>query len=75
MPAVQSKTFKPRTIEGAPSEAKHTTPDALLLDGQQRMTSLYQVTLRSKVVETLNAKNKKVKRWFYIDIKRSRFVC
>lgn len=64
-------TFKPRTIEGAPAEARQTAPDALLLDGQQRMTSLYQVTLRSKVVETLSAKNKKIKRWFYIDIRKA----
>src|ERR1700687_3605876 len=33
-------TFKPRPIEGAPTEAKHVTPQSLLLDGQQRMTSL-----------------------------------
>lgn len=63
--------FKPRPIEGAPSGAKDTVPQSLLLDGQQRMTSLYQVTLRGKVVETVTPKNKKVKRWFYIDIRRA----
>ncbi len=60
--------FKPRPVEGAPAEAKNTRPQSLLLDGQQRLTSLYQVTLRNKVVETVTAKNKKVRRWFYIDI-------
>ena len=35
------------------------------------MTSLYQVTLRRKVVETVTPKNKKVKRWFYIDIRKA----
>ena len=35
------------------------------------MTSLYQVTLRGKVVETVTPKNKKVKRWFYIDIRKA----
>lgn len=60
--------FKPRPVEGAPPEAKNSIPQSLLLDGQQRMTSLYQVTLRNKVVETVTPKNKKVKRWFYIDI-------
>src|SRR5579859_6545322 len=64
-------TFKPRPIEGAPTEAKQVTPQSLLLDGQQRMTSLYQVTLRGKVVETITPKNKKVKRWFYLDIRKS----
>ena len=35
------------------------------------MTSLYQVTLRGKVVETVTPKKKKVKRWFYIDIRKA----
>src|SRR6266478_5417044 len=63
--------FKPRPVEGAPNDAKHTPPHSLLLDGQQRITSLYQATLRGKVVETLTPKNKKVNRWFYIDIRKS----
>jgi hypothetical protein len=63
--------FKPRPIEGAPTEAKQIAPQSLLLDGQQRMTSLYQATLRGKVVETVTPKRKKVKRWFYIDIRKS----
>ncbi len=63
--------FKPRPVEGAPNEAKNISPNSLLLDGQQRMTSLYQVTLRDKVVETVTPKNKKVKRWFYIDIDKA----
>jgi hypothetical protein len=63
-----SVNFKPRPVEGAPSQAKTVPPQLLLLDGQQRMTSLYQVTLRGKVVETVTPKKKKVKRWFYIDI-------
>lgn len=63
--------FKPRPVEGAPPEAKLTHPHALLLDGQQRMTSLYQVTLRGQVVETVTPKNKKVRRWFYLDIRKA----
>ena len=63
--------FKPRPVEGAPKDAKDKTPQSLLLDGQQRMTSLYQVTLRNQVVETVTPKNKKVKRWFYIDIRKA----
>jgi hypothetical protein len=63
--------FKPRTVEGAPPEAKGANPQSLLLDGQQRMTSLYQVTLRRKVVETVTPKKKKVKRWFYLDIRKA----
>jgi len=63
--------FKPRPVEGAPDTAHSARPRSLLLDGQQRMTSLYQVTLRGKVVETITPKNKKVKRWFYIDIMKA----
>ena len=63
--------FKPRPIEGAPDSSKLTNAHSLLLDGQQRMTSLYQVTLRNKVVETVTPKKKRVKRWFYIDIRKA----
>ena len=63
--------FKPRPVEGAPAEAKSAPPQSLLLDGQQRMTSLYQVTLRGKIVETVTPKKKKVQRWFYIDIRKA----
>lgn len=65
-----SVNFKPRPVEGAPAEARLRSPESLLLDGQQRMTSLYQVTLRGKVVETETPKKKKVKRWFYLDIRK-----
>ncbi|WP_337176287.1 DUF262 domain-containing protein [Paludisphaera sp.] len=63
--------FKPRPIEGAPIEAGARRAEYLLLDGQQRMTSLYQVSLRDQVVETITPKKKKVKRWFYIDIRKA----
>jgi hypothetical protein len=63
--------FKPRPVEGAPTGARQVIPQYLLLDGQQRMTSLYQVTLRGKMVATVTPKKKKVKRWFYIDIRKA----
>ena len=63
--------FKPRPVEGASTMANQINPQSLLLDGQQRMTSVYQVTLRGQVVETVTSKKKKVKRWFYIDIRKS----
>lgn len=66
-----SVNFKPRPVEGAPTEAHQTDPQSLLLDGQQRMTSLYQATLRGKVIETVTLRNKRVKRWFYIDIAKA----
>src|ERR1035438_6155559 len=63
--------FKPRPVEGAPPEAKRIKPQSLLLDGQQRITSLYLATIRNEVVETITPKKKKVRRWFYLDIKKS----
>ena len=62
--------FKPRPVEDAAMRSR-PSPQSLLLDGQQRMTSLYQVTLRGKVVETVTPKKKKVHRWFYIDIRKA----
>ena len=63
--------FKPRPIEGAPPEAQSARPEALLLDGQQRITSLFQATMSQAVVETTNPKRRKIKRWYYIAIEKS----
>src|SRR6187431_2285076 len=49
-------TFRPRPVEGAPPEARENKPRYLLLDGQQRITSMYQVILRGQVVETVTAR-------------------
>jgi hypothetical protein len=66
-----STIFARRPVQGAPASAGQMTPDELLLDGQQRMTSLYQSCMRRKVVETITPKNKLVKRWFYIEIAKA----
>jgi len=63
--------FARRPVQGAPIMAKGMDPDELLLDGQQRMTSLYQACLRREVVSTITPKNKLVNRWFYIDIQNA----
>lgn len=61
--------FKPRLIQGAPGENQTAKATSLLLDGQQRMTSLYQTARRRAVVETITARRVKVKRWYYIDMR------
>jgi len=61
--------FKPRLIEGAPEVNGTRQPEALLLDGQQRITSLYQATMRPEVVQTINSKRQRVSRWYYIDMR------
>jgi hypothetical protein len=66
-----SVVFARRAIEGAPELTKDSTPDQLLLDGQQRMTSLFQSCLRQQVVMTITPKKRLVERWFYIDIQKA----
>lgn len=58
--------FKPRLVAGAPSRS--VKPDQLLLDGQQRITSLYQVTYSSAPVRTRTLKGSEVERYYYLDI-------
>ncbi|MFC7617052.1 DUF262 domain-containing protein [Actinokineospora soli] len=60
--------FKVRPVEGATAEAP---PDRLILDGQQRLTSLYQALFRGKPVETQDVRGKAVRGWFYIDMRRA----
>jgi hypothetical protein len=62
--------FAYRSIEGALIDPQ-TKPEQLLLDGQQRMTSLYQSCIRREVVSTITVKKRLVKRWFYIDMMKA----
>lgn len=64
-------TFARRPIQGADTAVGDNAPEQLLLDGQQRMTSLYQTCLRREVVQTVTPRLKLVKRWFYIDIRKA----
>lgn len=52
--------FKTRPVQGA-IDPEQKEPDTLILDGQQRLTSLYQATLLGKVVETQNTKKQPIK--------------
>ena len=58
--------FKPRVISGAP-ETKED-PEEFLLDGQQRITSLYQAIFNNQPVRTRNTKGRGVQRFYYLDI-------
>ena len=62
--------FKPRILEGVPLDRENVKPNTLILDGQQRLTSLYQALKGVKPVETKDTKGKPIKRWYYIDIKK-----
>lgn len=61
--------FEPRPIQGTDSLGPKK-PDLFLLDGQQRLTSLYQALKRNAPVDTPDRNNRRVrtKRWYYIDM-------
>jgi hypothetical protein len=62
--------FKPRLVEGVILK-KPTEPERLILDGQQRLTSLFQSLLSGRPVETKDARGKPIRRWYYIDIAKA----
>ena len=61
--------FAPRVVEGAPGTA--VEPDELLLDGQQRVTSLFQALVRTEPVDTRTAQGRKRAVFYYLSIERS----
>lgn len=66
-------TFATRMLEGVSIEKiENDGPDKLILDGQQRLTALYQSLyseLPANPKESMHPKSKKrVKRWYYMDI-------
>jgi hypothetical protein len=61
--------FKPRPISGIPAKDVH--PEQLLLDGQQRVTSLYQSTFSANPVRTRNPKGAGIARYYYLDIEKA----
>ena len=66
--ASKSIRLKPRLIEGVPCKYEKTIPATYVLDGQQRLTSLYQALLHSGPVKTQDSKKRRVKRWYYLDM-------
>src|SRR5690606_5098859 len=62
--------FQVRPVEGVELPA-NTKPEELILDGQQRLTSLTQVLRLDKPVATRDAKKRNVKLYYYIDIEKA----
>ncbi len=58
------KTFTPRAIQGAPVLAEAATESELLLDGQQRMTSLYQALVRQAPIDKIDV-------FYYFNIEKA----
>lgn len=65
--------FKYRTFTGVQEDKKVITPDVLVLDGQQRLTTLFQALKNNFAVETRSETNKEkiIRRFYYLDIRKS----
>ncbi|MBU4205215.1 DUF262 domain-containing protein [Patescibacteria group bacterium] len=63
----ESVRFKTKPVEGVKLDTE-VKPDLLILDGQQRLTSLYQTIINNEIVSTRNDKKYEIKRWYYIDM-------
>jgi hypothetical protein len=63
--------FKPRLIDGL--NLQHPpVPNLLILDGQQRLTTLFMVLLSRKAVPVKDSKTNKIShKWYYLDIEKS----
>ena len=59
--------FKARPLDGAP-RCNGKEPDFLILDGQQRLTSLYRALWGDQPVETRTEQGKKIERFYYLNI-------
>ena len=61
--------FETRPVEGIDPDSVTKEPDQLILDGQQRLTSLTQAVGLDAPVNTRTAKGKPIKRHYYFDIR------
>lgn len=62
--------FKARPVEGV-DLGEPVDPERFILDGQQRLTSLFQSIMLGQPVKTLDSRKKKIERWYYIDMKKA----
>ncbi len=62
--------FQPKLVEGVYLD-KPIEPERFILDGQQRLTALFQSLYSGKVVDTTDARKKPIRRWYYLDIDKA----
>lgn len=62
--------FEPRPVEGV-ELGSAVDPERFILDGQQRLTSLFQAIVLRQAVKTLDSRKKKIERWYYIDMNKA----
>lgn len=63
--------FQIRPVEGIETLQPNVKVERLILDGQQRLTSLVQVLKLTKPVKTRDAQKREVERHYYIDIEKA----
>lgn len=61
-------SFATRPVNGVDTGAAHSPTERLILDGQQRLTSLFQSLASGRPVQTQDTRKKRLERWFYIDM-------
>lgn len=61
--------FQPRPVEGSSFDAGKK-PDLLILDGQQRLTSLFLALYSTQPVPTRTSKGVEIERYYYFDIEK-----
>ncbi len=64
----ESVKFKYRPIEGL--KEKNIIPEYLVLDGQQRLTSMFRAMFSTEPVDTKTDKGKAISRYYYLDINK-----
>ena len=69
-PAVMSG-FRCARLRTCEFSGLNPEPERLILDGQQRLTSLTQVLALNKPVKTFDEKGRAISRYYYIDINRA----
>ena len=60
--------FETRLIEGVNTANVRREPDTLILDGQQRLTALFQTLMLGNVVFKRNAQGTEIRRYYYLDM-------
>ena len=64
--------FRSKPLVGT-SPPEGTQPEQLLMDGQQRLTSLSQALASEHAVETMDTRRKRLQRYYYIDIRAAAY--
>ena len=61
--------FKTRLVEGVNIAGVHKEPETLILDGQQRLTALFQTLMSKNGVSARNARGRTRRLYYYLDMK------